>query len=232
MQVVLEKVDSHEGVSVKALLDSGATGMFADKKFVERNRFKLEELDRLVRIRNVDGIGNSGGLVTYEIEVNVYYQGHVERMRLDICNLGWTEVILGMPWLVVHNPEINCEIGEVKMMRCSPLCRKNKVKKEKQEIEQRRKRGIEEETAIRWAADEKEDWGKEEEIEIDHHKIEGIVPSRFYRWIKVFGKVESERMPVKKVWDHVIDLREEFVPSKARVYISCQEMKGKRYRIL
>ena len=25
-------------------------------------------------------------------------------------------------------------------------------------------------------------------------------------------------MPVRKVWDHAIDLREEFVPSKARVY--------------
>jgi len=59
MQVGLEKVDSHEGVSVKALLDSSATGMFADKKFVEKNGFKLEKLDRPVRIRNVDGTGNN-----------------------------------------------------------------------------------------------------------------------------------------------------------------------------
>jgi len=36
--------------------------------------------------------------------------------------------------------------------------------------------------------------------------------------MKVFGKVESERMPVRKIWDHAIDLREEFVPSKAKVY--------------
>jgi len=73
IQVGLEKVDSHERVLVKALLDSGATGMFADKKFVERNDFRLEKLERPVRIRNVDGTGNSGGLVTHEIEVNVYY---------------------------------------------------------------------------------------------------------------------------------------------------------------
>ena len=62
----LERIDNHEGVSVKALLDSGATGMFADKKFVEKNGFKLEKLDRPVRIRNVDGTGNSGGLVMHE----------------------------------------------------------------------------------------------------------------------------------------------------------------------
>ena len=69
----LEKVDSHEGVSVKALLDSGAIGMFADKKFVERNGFRLEKLERPVRIRNMDGTGNSRGLVTHKIEVNMYY---------------------------------------------------------------------------------------------------------------------------------------------------------------
>ena len=127
----LEKVDSHKGVSVKVLLDSGATGMFADRKFVEKNDFKLKKLDRPVKIRNVDGTGNSGGLVTHEIEVNVYYRGHVERIRLDVCSLERAEVILGMPWLAAHNPEINWETGEVKMMRCPPLCGKNKTKKKR-----------------------------------------------------------------------------------------------------
>jgi len=218
MQVGLEKVDSHKGVSVKALLDSGATRMFANRKFVEKNNFKLEKLDRSVRIKNMDRTGNSGGLVTHEIEVNVYYQGHVERMRLDVCDLGRTEVILGMPWLAAHNPEINWKTGEVIIMRCPPLCGKNKEKKEKWELEKRRKEKIKEEAAIRWTADKKEDWGKEGEMEMGHCKIEGIVPRRFHRWMKVFGKVESERMPVRKVWDHAIDLREEFVPSKAKVY--------------
>jgi len=36
MQVGMEKIDTHKGVSVKALLDSGATGLFADKKFVKK----------------------------------------------------------------------------------------------------------------------------------------------------------------------------------------------------
>ena len=135
----MEKIENHKGVLVKALLDSGATGMFANKKFVEKNGFKLEKLERPVRIRNIDGMGNSGGLVTHEIKVNVYYQGHVERMKLDVCNLERTEVILEMPWLAAHNPEINWETGEVKMTRCPPLCRKNKEKKEKTENKRWRK---------------------------------------------------------------------------------------------
>ena len=35
LEVGIEKLDNHEGVTVKALLDSGATGIFVDKKFVE-----------------------------------------------------------------------------------------------------------------------------------------------------------------------------------------------------
>jgi len=34
----------------------------------------------------------------------------------------------------------------------------------------------------------------------------------------VFGKVESKRMPVRKVWDHAIDLDDNFKVNKARVY--------------
>jgi len=36
--------------------------------------------------------------------------------------------------------------------------------------------------------------------------------------LKVFGKIESERMPVRKVWDHAIDIKENFRPSKGKVY--------------
>ena len=34
-----------------------------------------------------------------------------------------------------------------------------------------------------------------------------------------FGKVESERMPTRKVWDHAIDLKETFKPQKGRIYL-------------
>ena len=34
----------------------------------------------------------------------------------------------------------------------------------------------------------------------------------------MFGKVKLERMPIKKIWNHVIDLKEKLKASKARVY--------------
>jgi len=34
----------------------------------------------------------------------------------------------------------------------------------------------------------------------------------------MFGKVESKRILVQKVWDHAIDVKDGFKPSKAKVY--------------
>jgi len=35
----------------------------------------------------------------------------------------------------------------------------------------------------------------------------------------VFGKVESERMPTRKTWDHAIDLKEMFKLQKGKIYL-------------
>jgi len=63
-----------------------------------------------------------------------------------------------------------------------------------------------------------EDREREEEAMEDRWKVEDIVPKRFYKWLKVFGKQKSEQMPVHKTWDHAIDLQEEFVPRKGKIY--------------
>jgi len=177
LNIGVEKIDTHKGVMIKALLDSGATGMFMDRQTAARHGFKLQKLERLLMVKNVDGTVNSGGAITHQVECNVFYKSHMERMWMDVCDLGKTEVILGMPWLAAHNPEINWETGEVKMTRCPPLCGGKGRKKEKVRMTATK----EEEKIVRWTIDDKEDWGREEEIEEDHRKIEEMVPGKFLK---------------------------------------------------
>ena len=130
---------------------------------------------------------------------------------MDICDLEKTKVILGIPQLAAHNPEINWKTGEVKITRCLPLCGRVKPKGEEKKKKRRRVVTLEKEEIVRWAIDDKKDQEREEEIKKDHRKIEEIVPRKFLKWRKVFGKVESEKMPMRKVWDHTINLKETFV---------------------
>jgi len=81
-------------------------------------------------------------------------------------------------------------------------------------IEQRKAK-VEDGKDLRWTMDDRE---REEEAREDRRKVEDMVPKRFYKWLKVFGKQESKRMPVHKTWDHAIDLQEKFVPRKGRIY--------------
>jgi len=64
----------------------------------------------------------------------MFFKRYIERARIDICNLGKTEVILGIPWLAMHNPEIDWKKKEVKITRYLPIYGKKKQKIERKEV--------------------------------------------------------------------------------------------------
>ena len=198
LKVGLEKLESHEGVVVKALLDSGATGLFMDTTFTKEKGFKIEKLKKPLLVRNVNGTANAGGAIIHQVECNMFFKGHVERARMDMCNLEKTELILEMPWLAAHNPEIDWKKREVKMTRCPPICGKRKQEGKKKKVRKTE---------------------KNENKEV----LRELVPRRFWKWKKVFEKKESERMPVQKTWDHAIELKEGFIPRKGKVYLLSRE---------
>ena len=109
---------------MEALLDSGVTGLVMSSEFARKQRFKLKKLERPMYVRNVDGSLNKEGPIKHMVEVNIYYQEHRERMEIDVIRGQKWMVILGMPWLARHNPEINWRTGEVKMTRCPEECGK------------------------------------------------------------------------------------------------------------
>jgi len=90
------KINTHESITVKALLDSSAIGMFMNREMAKKYGFKMTKLERPLKVKNVDRTENSGGNIIHQVKVNVFYKNHVERMRMDMCSLGKTKVILGM----------------------------------------------------------------------------------------------------------------------------------------
>jgi len=133
----------------------------------------MEKLKKPLLVRNVDGTVNAGGAITHQVECNMFFKGHMKRARMDVCNLGKTEVILEIPWLAVHNPEIDWEKEEVKMTHCPSICGRRKQEEKEKEVKKVKK-------------DE------------DEETLKKLVPKRFWKWKRVFGKRESEKMPVQK----------------------------------
>ena len=72
----------------------------------------------------MDRTFNKEGPIENMVEVNIYHQGHRERMEINVIGKQKWNVILGMPWLAYHNPEIDWRTGELKMIRCPEECGK------------------------------------------------------------------------------------------------------------
>ena len=221
IKIGLERLDTQEGITVEALLDSGATGLVMSSEFVRKKGFKLKRLERPMQVRNVDGSFNREGPIENTVEVNIYYKGHVERTEINVIGGQKWGVILGMLWLERHNPEIDWKTGEVKMTRCPEECgrqwrpvqgksgwEKQKEEEAKEEAEKRREEREKEKKKkqkkgktieVRKVVEEWEIWDEEEEAVKSEAEAKKLVLGKFHQWIKMFGKKQSERMPIRKV---------------------------------
>ena len=84
VKIGLERIDTQEGIIVKALLDSGVIGLVISSKFARKQRFKFKKIERPIYIRNVDRMMNKEGPIKNTVEINIYYQRYRERMEIDV----------------------------------------------------------------------------------------------------------------------------------------------------
>ena len=74
VKIRLERIDTQEGIMVKALLDSGATGLVISSEFARKQGFKLKKLERPMNVKNVDGLLNKKGPIVSELlKVNLIF---------------------------------------------------------------------------------------------------------------------------------------------------------------
>ena len=102
---------------------------------------------------------------------------------------------------------------------------REEAEKRKEEKEKKKKQKKGKTVEVRKVVEEWEIWDEEEEAAKSEVEAKKLVPEKFYEWIKVFGKKQSERMPMRKLWDHAIDVKEEFVLRKRKVYLLSREMR-------
>ncbi|GLB43461.1 putative retrotransposable element tf2 155 kda protein type 1-like [Lyophyllum shimeji] len=122
LAVEVETTDTQEILGLKALLDSGASGLFLHIRFVREHGLTTRTLSRPIPVNNVDGTANAAGAITEVVDLVLRYNGHSERVMFAVTDLGEQDMILGYTWLKEHNLEIDWAAGTVSMSRCPARC--------------------------------------------------------------------------------------------------------------
>jgi len=107
VKIGLKRIDMQKGVTVEMLLNNGITGLVISLEFIRKQGFKFKKIERPIYMRNVNKMFNKEGPIEDTVEVNIYYQGHRERMEIDMIDGQKWSVILEMSWLAYHNSEID-----------------------------------------------------------------------------------------------------------------------------
>jgi predicted aspartyl protease len=122
LDVAMQTTNTGEVFTLKALLDCGATDLFAHSNFIKRNWLVTRTLSCSIPVYNVDGTPNEAGSISEVWEAILQYQDHSECATFVVTSLSKQDIILGLAWLHKHNSEVNWQTNEVKMSYCPNHC--------------------------------------------------------------------------------------------------------------
>lgn len=106
------------------MIDCGATTSFINENIVKKYGFKTTLKKRPYTLRVADKRAISSGQVTHEVTLALTIDGHIERISLDVTNLGKIPTILGVSWLRKHDPHIFWKRNAIRFgsKHCSTHC--------------------------------------------------------------------------------------------------------------
>ena len=99
IKVEIVTTDTQEIMSIKALINSRATGLFIDWGYVNRSRLTTQTLSKPIPVFNVDGTPNEAGSIREVVDIVLHYQDHSEHVQFAVTGLRKQDMILGYTWL-------------------------------------------------------------------------------------------------------------------------------------
>ena len=94
-------------IATHALIDSGATGIaFIDKDFARHHQLPLVPLSNPRSLEVIDGRPISSGDITHTTTVNLLINEHQEELPMFVTQLGHYPIVLGIPWMDLHDINI------------------------------------------------------------------------------------------------------------------------------
>ena len=197
-----------------ALLDSGATNNFIDRKTVKRLHIQTRNLPRPHILYNVNKTENKSGRITHYVDLKITRGMDVHVQRFYVADLGTNCFILGFPWLYEFNPEINWRNHTANGLPLH-ICTMTKTAGDTTAANLVRT-ATEMHSRLAWT----HEWKDGDEIVINHtnfaqewaiqanqQKNHDPIPEEYRRHKKVFSEAEAQRFPPSQDDDHAIKLK-------------------------
>ncbi|KAL0183738.1 hypothetical protein M9458_019434, partial [Cirrhinus mrigala] len=184
---------SDKRINTIALIDSGAAGNFMDLDFAKAHDLTLKPCSSLLSVAALDGRPLGAGRVQYitsDLQLTTGFL-HTENLSFYLIQAPCHPIILGLPWLKQHEPQISWSEGEITQWSdgCFPQCFP----------------ALNHET-VDMAA-----------VTIDSPIAENI-PSVYHDLAEAFSKTQATQLPPHRTSDCAIELLPGTTPPKGRIF--------------
>ena len=109
-----------DSIKTTAMVDSGAMGNFIHPRIIEEHN--LVTRDRIPLTVN-DVNGRLLSRVDRQVEIRMAVGNHSETLTFDVAPLGGHNIVLGLPWLQQHDPQVYWAHGKITF--ASDYCEKH-----------------------------------------------------------------------------------------------------------
>ena len=110
--------EMNKAVEIPTMIDCGAGGKFIDQSYARH--FKVKKLDQPHRVYNIDGTENKKGTIRSYVNLDFTIDDRKFTERLLVTGLGRQKIILGLLWLMEHNPKIDWKTGKMEWPKKTP----------------------------------------------------------------------------------------------------------------
>ena len=154
-------------------------------------------------------------------ELRMIIQDHVERIQFVVTDLGEQDVFIGYEWLKKHNPDVDWQKETLYFSRCPDDCGYITTLDELDGDPEEQVRVILEEGDHLYMFDIEgymnncatHGWVGDTGVLLEH-----VLLAHCQDYKDVFKKGDFNQLPERRVWDHAIELTENFKPVDCKVY--------------
>jgi RNase H-like domain found in reverse transcriptase/Reverse transcriptase (RNA-dependent DNA polymerase)/Integrase zinc binding domain len=215
--------EKNESIETQPLVNSGAGGIFMDQNYARKHRFNLTKLEYPITAWNVDRTENKQRAIRYYTDLDIQVNSKTNMERFFITGLGNQKIILGLPWLQEHNPEINWKEGTLQWRTTTmeevldeeehlnrPVNTLDKVLLEYLGMENELWINLKENLATKLASEANQ---KKPDL-----TPEQLVPREYHDYLDIFDEDKANRFPDTRPWDHKIKMKSRFEPKSFKTY--------------